>query len=82
MAEVFSRQVEGADGLSETLAVCWYAVQDILTLALPMRLSDPRVVAPVVSVFGATAVMLPLLWALNHPRALNMLARSAFGHSH
>lgn len=79
MADVFARQLTEATTPSELFATCWYAFQELLTLALPMRAADPRFVAPAASLLATPAVLLPLLWALNHPRALNLLAKHALG---
>jgi hypothetical protein len=80
MAGVFALQLIEAGTAIERLAVCWYAFHEFLTLALPMRAADPRFVAPAASLLATPAVLLPLLWALNHPRALNLLAKHVLGH--
>jgi hypothetical protein len=81
MAMIFEEQLEDAfrRGFSEVTLVWWCAVRETLTLALPMRASDPAVIAPAVSWVATSAVMLPLMWALNNPLALNAWARQAFG---
>jgi hypothetical protein len=82
MAGVFSAQLDQAASSRERMAICWYAFHELLTLAIPMRAADPRFVAPAASLLATPALLLPLHWALNHPRALNVLARNAFGHHH
>jgi hypothetical protein len=80
MADVFALQLTEATTPIELLAICWYAFHELLTLALPLRAADPRLIAPAASLLATPAVLLPLLWALNHPRALNLLAKHALGH--
>jgi hypothetical protein len=82
MSEVFAMQVAEASGLVETARRGWYALNEVFTLALPMRIVDPKLVAPAVSLLGTPAILVPLLWALNNPKTLNLLARNAFGQHH
>jgi len=79
MDEVFATQLGATVGPWEAALVCWYALKEVLTLALPMRALDPKFVVPAVSLLGTPAVLLPLLWALNNPRTLNLLTRNVFG---
>jgi hypothetical protein len=79
MDEVFAMQLGAAVGPWEAALVRWYVFKEVFTLALPMRALDPKFVAPAVSLLGTPAVLLPLLWALNNPRTLNLLTRNVFG---
>jgi hypothetical protein len=71
--------LEGA-GCREALIVGWYVLREVFTLALPMRMADPKLVAPVASLLGTPAVLVLLLWALENPKTLKVLARGAFGY--
>ena len=82
MAEVFAMQLAEARHPMEVIRICWYALREVFTLALPMRITDPSLLAPAGSLLGTPAVLLPLIWALNHPRTLNLLARNIFGRYH
>jgi hypothetical protein len=82
MSDVFSTQLTEATTPRELLAICWYAFTELLTLALPMRAVDPKLIAPAVSLLGTPAVLFPLVWALNNPRTLNLLTRNVFGPYH
>jgi hypothetical protein len=82
MAEVFAMQLAHARDPVEAARCGWYALLEVFTLALPMRVVDPDLVAPAASLLGTPAVLLPLLWALNNPKTLNVLARNVFGPHH
>jgi hypothetical protein len=82
MIAVFEDQLDGSAGVKGAIPVCWYAMKEAATLALPMRATDPAVIAPALSLVATSAMMIPLVWALNNPKALNALARRAFGHNH
>jgi len=79
MAETFALQVDDAWQERGFVAVprIWYrALAEVFQIALPLQIANAAVLVPVVSLAGATAIFLSLIWALENSLALNALVRS------
>src|ERR1700733_3169218 len=63
MAEVFEQQLTlefASRGLRGALSTTWYAIRELLTIALPGRLLSERMIAPSLSLAITSAVLISL----------------------
>jgi hypothetical protein len=68
-----------AGGWLETLLIWKYALQDVLTVGLPLRLTDSLTMAAILSASVTPVVFLSLIWSLENSLAVGSLFRRAFG---
>ena len=81
MTDTFALQL--ADALREqrwtSVIVTWYyALADLVLIALPLQLGRAALVIPVAAVTGAGVILFGLVWALQNSLALNALYHRAF----
>jgi hypothetical protein len=63
----------------ELLRVWLCVLKELFTVGLPMRMSDPVVMATGLAASTTPIVFLSLLWALLHAKSLNEIVRKVFG---
>ena len=63
----------------EALLVWKCALLEVITVGLPLRLSDSLTIATVLSASITPLVFLSLIWSLKHSPVLSFLLRRAFG---
>ena len=81
MAETFALQL--ADAMREerwtsVIATWYYALADLVLIALPLQLGRAALVIPVAAVTGAGVIIFGLIWALQNSLALSALYHHAF----
>jgi len=82
MNTVFRDQMLAArqsGGWLETLLVWTYALRDVITVGLPLRLTDSLTMAAILSASVTPLVFVSLIWSLENPLAIRGLFRRAFG---
>jgi hypothetical protein len=68
-----------AGGWLETLLVWKYELRDVITVGLPLRLTDSLTMAAILSASITPLVFLSLIWSLENSLAVGSLFRRAFG---
>lgn len=63
----------------ETLLIWKYALRDVITVGLPLRLTDSLTMAAILSASITPLVFLSLIWSLENSLAIRSLFRRAFG---
>jgi hypothetical protein len=81
MADTFALQL--ADALREerwtsVIATWYYALADLVLIALPLQLGRSALVIPVAAVTSAGVIFFGLVWALQNSLALSALYHHAF----
>ncbi|MGA2195333.1 MAG: hypothetical protein ABSH40_08690 [Bryobacteraceae bacterium] len=81
MADTFALQI--ADALHEKrwtamIAAWYYALAELLFIAVPRRLTRAALVIPVAALASAGAIFFGLLWALQNPLTLSAFYHHTF----
>jgi hypothetical protein len=66
-------------GWLEALLIWKYALRDVITVGLPLRLTDSLTMAAILSASVTPLVFLSLIWSLENSLAIRSLFRRAFG---
>jgi hypothetical protein len=82
MADTFGLQLADAlrdERWTSVIAVWYYALADVVLIALPLQLGRAALVIPVAAVTGASVILWGLVWALENSLTLSALYHHAFG---